>query len=87
MISALTMAAAAATVGWALERSKRGHHDCEEVRMTGLTLDMTMMFATHDALRRDLAQVTQLNARNEGWSIFEQMLHAHHMAEDDLRGR
>jgi hypothetical protein len=52
--------------------------------MTEFTLDMTMMFATHDALRRDLAQVSQLDARNEGWSIFEQMLHAHHTTEDDL---
>jgi hypothetical protein len=43
-----------------------------------------MMFAAHDALRRDVAQVTQLDARNEGWSIFEQMLHAHHTIEDDL---
>ena len=52
--------------------------------MSESTLDMTMMFATHDALRRDLAQVTQLDARNEGWSIFEQMLHADHTTEDDL---
>jgi hypothetical protein len=52
--------------------------------MTEYTLDMTMMLATHDALRRDLAQVTKLDARNDGWSIFEQMLRVHHKAEDDL---
>jgi hypothetical protein len=52
--------------------------------MTEFTLDMTMMLATHDALRRDLTRVAQLDRRNAGWSIFEQMLVAHHTLEDDL---
>jgi hypothetical protein len=52
--------------------------------MTEFRLDMTMMFAIHDALRRDLAQVAQLDAPNEGWNFFEKMLHVHHTAEDDL---
>jgi hypothetical protein len=52
--------------------------------MTDFTLDMTMMFATHDALRRDLTHLAGLDARNRGWSTFEQMLHAHHTLEDDL---
>jgi hypothetical protein len=52
--------------------------------MTDFTLDLTMMLATHDALRRDLARVTTLEVRNEGWTVFEQMLRMHHTAEDDL---
>jgi hypothetical protein len=52
--------------------------------MTEFTLDMTMMFATHDALRRDLERVAKLDERNEGWNVFQQMLHVHHTAEDDL---
>jgi hypothetical protein len=52
--------------------------------MTEYTLDMTMMLATHDALRRDLAQVTDLETRTQGWSIFDRMLRMHHQIEDDL---
>jgi hypothetical protein len=52
--------------------------------MTDFTLDMTMMFAFHDALRRDLTRVAQMEARSEGWDLFERMLHQHHTAEDDL---
>lgn len=46
-------------------------------------LDMTMMFAFHDALRRDLQQIAQLDARSDGWDLFETLLHVHHTAEDD----
>lgn len=52
--------------------------------MTEFTLDMTMMFAIHDALRRDLARVGQLESSNDGWSLFRHMLHTHHTIEDDL---
>ena len=47
-------------------------------------LDMTMMFAFHDALRRDLKQVAQMEARSSGWDLFETLLHMHHTAEDDV---
>lgn len=47
-------------------------------------LDMTMMIAFHDALRRDLQQVARMDAPNEGWDFFDRMLHLHHKAEDDL---
>jgi ABC-2 type transport system permease protein len=46
-------------------------------------LDMTMMYAFHDALRRDLEPVALMTARSEGWSVFERFLRAHHAAEDD----
>jgi hypothetical protein len=46
-------------------------------------LDMTMMYAFHDALRRDLEPVALMTARSEGWSVFERFLRAHHCAEDD----
>jgi hypothetical protein len=45
--------------------------------MTDFTLDMTMMFAIHDALRRDLEHVAQVHTRNEGWDLFDRMLHLH----------
>ena len=46
-------------------------------------LDMTMMYAFHDALRRDLKQIAQMEARSDGWGLFESLLHVHHTAEDD----
>jgi hypothetical protein len=52
--------------------------------MTEFNLDMTVMFAIHDALRRDLAEFERSRERTEGWRIFEQMLHTHHTIEDDL---
>jgi hypothetical protein len=52
--------------------------------MTEFTLDMTMMFAIHDALRRDLTRVGQLESSNDGWILFRHMLHTHHTIEDDL---
>jgi hypothetical protein len=47
-------------------------------------LDMTMMFAIHDAFRRDLREVTQMGGRSPGWDLFERMLHIHHTVEDDV---
>jgi hypothetical protein len=41
-------------------------------------LDMTMMYAFHDALRRDLKQIAQMEARSDGWNLFESLLHVHH---------
>jgi Hemerythrin HHE cation binding domain len=57
-------------------------------------LDMGMMFAMHDALRRDLAQVGRIaNARDDnpgtrlraalGWELFKKFLLVHHQSEDD----
>ena len=51
--------------------------------ITDFKLDMTMMYAVHDALRRDLEPVAQMTARSEGWDFFERFLQAHHVAEDD----
>ena len=49
-------------------------------------LDMTVMYAFHDALRRDLKRITQMDARSDGWDLFESLLHVHHTAEDDALG-
>ncbi|HEV8278853.1 MAG TPA: hemerythrin domain-containing protein [Streptosporangiaceae bacterium] len=60
-------------------------------------LDMSMMFAIHDALRRDLAQVGQTAARRGGgpgkmlhaalgWELFKKFLLVHHQSEDDVLG-
>jgi len=46
-------------------------------------LDMTMMYAFHDALRRDLGRIAQMETRTDGWDLFELLLHVHHTAEDD----
>jgi Hemerythrin HHE cation binding domain len=57
-------------------------------------LDMGMMFAMHDALRRNLAQVGRIaNARDDnpgtrlraalGWELFKKFLLVHHQSEDD----
>jgi Hemerythrin HHE cation binding domain len=46
-------------------------------------LDMVMMYAFHDALRRELKQIAQMEARSDGWDLFESLLHVHHTAEDD----
>lgn len=61
--------------------------------MTG-TYDMTMMYAMHNALRRELEQVARITARPGddprrilagavGWEIFKKALHVHHGAEDE----
>lgn len=57
------------------------------------TLDMTMMYAVHDALRRDAAQVARISRRTGdhprlllrsalGWQFLKDFLHIHHSAED-----
>ncbi|GAA4231584.1 hypothetical protein GCM10022254_29160 [Actinomadura meridiana] len=56
--------------------------------------DMTLMYAMHDALRRELEHLAKLAARKDGdprqiladapgWELFKKALHAHHTAEDD----
>jgi len=57
------------------------------------TLDMSMMFAVHDALRRDLEQIARVTADPTddpkhvlsaavGWEMFKTFLRVHHTAED-----
>jgi hypothetical protein len=57
-------------------------------------LDMSMMFAMHDALRRELAQVDRIASRRDdnpatllraalGWELFKKFLTIHHQCEDD----
>ena len=57
-------------------------------------LDMSMMFAMHDALRRELAQVGRVASRHDdnpatllraalGWELFKKFLTIHHQSEDD----
>ena len=57
-------------------------------------LDMSMMFAMHDALRRELAQVGPIARLRDdhpgallraalGWELFKKFLVVHHQAEDD----
>ncbi|MFI6517942.1 hemerythrin domain-containing protein [Spirillospora sp. NPDC050679] len=58
------------------------------------TLDMTAMYAMHDALRRELEHLAKITARIDddpgtllrtavGWELFTKSLHVHHTAEDD----
>jgi hypothetical protein len=58
-------------------------------------LDMSMMFAMHDALRRDLGQVGRIASRRDddpakllraalGWELFKKFLLVHHQSEDDV---
>jgi hypothetical protein len=57
-------------------------------------LDMNMMFAMHDALRRELVQVARIaKVRDDnpgpllraalGWELFKKFLVVHHQSEDD----
>ena len=57
-------------------------------------LDMSMMLAMHDALRRELAQVGRIASRRnddpaamlraaQGWELFKKFLIVHHQTEDD----
>ncbi|MEV7025953.1 hemerythrin domain-containing protein [Kitasatospora sp. NPDC093558] len=57
-------------------------------------IDLTVVWATHDALRRELAHLDRITtsadrdpqrvlATSAGWRMFKQALHAHHTAEDD----
>jgi Hemerythrin HHE cation binding domain len=50
---------------------------------TSYKLDMTTMFAYHDALRRDLEHVARMTARSVGWDLFKRFLQVHHVAEDE----
>ncbi|MEU0671732.1 hemerythrin domain-containing protein [Streptomyces sp. NPDC006172] len=56
-------------------------------------LDMTMMFAIHDALRRELERIARITARVDedprhvlstavGWELFKRFLTIHHTSED-----
>ncbi|WP_181806347.1 hemerythrin domain-containing protein [Streptomyces shenzhenensis] len=56
-------------------------------------LDMTMMFAIHDALRRELERIARITARVDedprhvlstavGWELFKKFLTIHHVSED-----
>jgi hemerythrin-like domain-containing protein len=57
-------------------------------------LDMTMMFAMHDALRRELVRIAKITARPDpdprqvlrtaiGWEMLKSYLLVHHTSEDD----
>jgi iron-sulfur cluster repair protein YtfE (RIC family) len=54
-------------------------------------IDFTMMYVTHDALRRDLGRLTTAAAAGKartatvraGWENFKTQLHIHHTVEDD----
>jgi hypothetical protein len=57
-------------------------------------LDMSMMFAMHDALRRELVQVGRIAGQRDGhpgrllhaalgWELFKKFLLVHHQSEDD----
>ena len=59
----------------------------------GSRLDMTMMFAVHEALRRDLVRVARIAASTDdaparrlqtvaGWELFKKFLVVHHTSED-----
>jgi hypothetical protein len=58
-------------------------------------LDMSMMFAMHDALRRQLVQIARFTRRPDdnpakllqatlGWELFKKFLTVHHTTEDDV---
>ncbi|GAA2139522.1 hemerythrin domain-containing protein [Streptomyces synnematoformans] len=58
------------------------------------TVDFTLMYAMHDALRRDLDHLVKAAARTDddprrvlaaaaGWELFKKVLHIHHTAEDE----
>jgi iron-sulfur cluster repair protein YtfE (RIC family) len=62
--------------------------------MTTFKHDMTMMYAMHDALRRELEAIARITARGgddprrvlgaaAGWELFTTALHVHHTAEDE----
>ncbi|HEY6594525.1 MAG TPA: hemerythrin domain-containing protein [Asanoa sp.] len=57
-------------------------------------LDMTLMYAMHNALRRELEHIAKITARVDddprrilataaGWEMFNKALHVHHGAEDE----
>jgi len=64
------------------------------VKGSNYKLDMTVMFAMHDALRRELGHIARVGATKTedprhvmalaaGWQMFKSYLQAHHGAEDD----
>src|SRR6202021_2071134 len=70
------------------------YHITEE-RAMEYTLDMSMMFAMHDALPRGLAQATRIARLGDdnpgpmlraalGWELFKKFLLVHHQTEDDI---
>jgi hemerythrin superfamily protein len=57
-------------------------------------LDMSMMFAMHDALGRELVQIARIAGQRDGnpatrlhaalgWELFKKFLTVHHQSEDD----
>src|SRR5258708_3534106 len=61
----------------------------------GDSVDLTMMYAFHDGLRRDVATIAKsaaatgddpnrLTATHFGWDLFKRFLIIHHTAEDDI---
>jgi hemerythrin-like domain-containing protein len=63
------------------------------MRNRDFRLDMTMMYAMHDAVRRDLERITRITERTDddprrllaaavGWQLFTSYLVVHHTAED-----
>jgi hemerythrin-like domain-containing protein len=61
----------------------------------GDSVDLTMMYAFHDGLRRDVATIAKsaaasgddparLTATHFGWDLFKRFLVIHHTAEDDV---
>jgi hemerythrin-like domain-containing protein len=57
--------------------------------------DMTLMYAMHNALRRELERLARATSRPDddpkhvlqtalGWQLFTSYLHIHHSAEDDM---
>jgi iron-sulfur cluster repair protein YtfE (RIC family) len=58
------------------------------------TIDFTLMYAMHHALRRDLEHIAKATVRTDdeprrilaaaaGWELFKKVLHIHHTAEDE----
>ncbi|WP_062430011.1 hemerythrin domain-containing protein [Herbidospora daliensis] len=55
-----------------------------------MSIDLTMMYAFHDALRRELDRIARLTETPGGllkatvtWDLFTTYLHIHHTSEDD----
>jgi hypothetical protein len=67
---------------------------CDLLDLT-MTLDLTAMYAVHDALRRELEHIARVTVRIDddpgrvlrtalGWRLFKRTLRIHHGAEDEL---
>lgn len=71
-------------------RDTSGRVPSASQRQRAGTVDFTLMYATHDAFRRDLARLTtalQAGLTGEpavraGWATLKNQLHVHHTAED-----